>query len=85
MQCYDTRNRFWDIGRSLPDEVKMYRKEVNKDVHVISINLHGYGTDQFSEKDKNVLTLAGWSDKIFNVIKTWEEDKEDAVKHIDNI
>lgn len=85
MQCYDTGSRFWATGRSLSSEVKIYRKEVNKDVRVISINLHGYGTGQFSEKGKNVLTLAGWSDKIFNVIKTWEEDKEDAVKHIDNI
>lgn len=59
--------------------ISNYRENINKDVKVIVIDVAGYGTTPVRINEKNVLLLAGWSDRIFNVIKSWEESAEDAL------
>lgn len=51
-----------------------YKEKYNKDCKMYSIDLAGYGTLQVPEKD--VYCLAGFSEKIFDVMKYLEEDKD---------
>lgn len=59
-----------------------YMKKVNPDVQFHGIDLIGYGTQQF--KGKNVNILAGWSEKIFDVINLSEQGFGNLVKIIEN-
>lgn len=58
-----------------------YKEKYNPDCKMYSIDLAGYGTLQVPEKD--VYCLAGFSEKIFDVMKYLEEDK-DALLNIIN-
>lgn len=51
-----------------------YKAKYNLDCKMYSIDLAGYGTLQVPEKD--VYCLAGFSEKIFDIMKFLEEDKE---------
>lgn len=89
-QCYNTyqednedstgRNSY---SRSLAGTLSRYRKNVNPDVFVYSFDLKGYGTAQFSPRSKNILTLAGWSDKVFQLMQLAER-KATLVDYISN-
>jgi hypothetical protein len=59
-----------------------YVKEVNPNLRTYSIDLRGYGTSVF---DKNVIRLAGWSEKIFDIMKVMEQDKQALIKKIESI
>ena len=50
-----------------------YKRRFNPDCKMYSIDLAGYGTLQVPEKD--VYCLAGFSEKIFDLMKYLEEDK----------
>lgn len=68
----------WE-GRNVPREaMNEYKKKYSADPKVFSFDLAGLGTLQFPEK--NVFCLAGFSDKIFDVMKIIEQDK-DALIH----
>lgn len=58
-----------------------YKEKYNKDCKMYSIDLAGYGTLQVPEKD--VYCLAGFSEKIFDIMKYLEEDK-DALLNVVN-
>lgn len=69
-------------GESVP---KMYREYVNNDspeCKLYSFDVAGYGDMQFPEH--NVFTAAGWSEKVFDVIKQLESGK-DLVKQIEEV
>lgn len=51
-----------------------YKERYNNNCKMYSIDLAGYGTLQIPEKD--VYCLAGFSEKIFDVMKYLEEDKD---------
>ncbi len=51
-----------------------YKRRYNPNCKMYSIDLAGYGTLQVPEKD--VYCLAGFSEKIFDLMKYLEEDKE---------
>lgn len=51
-----------------------YKEHYNPDCKMYSIDLAGYGTLQVPEKD--VYCLAGFSEKIFDLMKYLEEDKD---------
>ena len=55
-----------------------YRK-INPDVRVYSVDLKGYGSDVFSD---NAIKITGWSDKIFDIMKIMEQDKNALIKII---
>lgn len=50
-----------------------YKRKYNPDCKMYSIDLAGYGTLQVPEKD--VYCLAGFSEKIFDIMRYLEEDK----------
>ena len=72
------------IGRYTPtSSFVKYKKRYNADPFVYSFDLQGYGSLQFPE-DK-VFCLAGFSDKIFDVMKLLESDRYALINEIDKI
>lgn len=57
-------------------------KKVSPEVKLYTFDLAGYGDMQFPEQ--NVFCLAGWSDKVFNVIEQLESGKS-LVKQINEV
>lgn len=66
-----------------PDELQHYRQRFNADPVVYNWDLQGYGSLQFPER--NVATLAGWSDKVFDIMKLVETDKQALVHTIEKV
>jgi hypothetical protein len=60
-----------------------YKKRHNASPYVYAIDLMGSGTMQFPEN--NVFTLAGFSDKIFDLMKKLESDKNAMVNTIEDV
>jgi len=60
-----------------------YRKRTNAAPHDYSFDLAGYGTLQFPER--NVYSLAGFSDKALQTMKFLEEDKNALIREIESI
>ncbi|MHC4748442.1 MAG: TROVE domain-containing protein [Planctomycetota bacterium] len=80
-QCYD--EGLASIN-SLAGELERYKREVNRHVYTYSIDLCGYGTLQFPESQTRVCNLAGWSEKVFEFIKLYEETGKGLVDVITN-
>lgn len=59
-----------------------YKRKYNPNCKMYSIDLAGYGTLQVPEKD--VYCLAGFSEKIFDLMKYLEEDKDALLNIIDS-
>lgn len=57
-------------------------KKMFPDVKVFSVNLKGYGTTVFGT---DVIELAGWSDKIFDIMNLAEQDKNALVTEIEAV
>lgn len=76
-QLYDSENRgYWAVSsnsNSIAKELKIYKRTVNPKVYLYSFDLAGYGTLQFPENEPRVCNVAGFSEKIFEFIKTYEE------------
>jgi len=86
MQCYRSgaSDYGWRTSKSLAEEWQRYKQLCSANgvkPYLYSIDLRGYGTSQFPE-DKQVATLAGWSDNVFRFITAFEEDKTQAVQRI---
>lgn len=60
-----------------------YKRKYNPECKCYSFDLAGYGTLQLPEKD--VYCLAGFSEKIFDIMKLFEEDKNALVNTINSI
>lgn len=81
MQCYDS---YWGVN-NIHDSIKEYRRRVNPDTFVYSIDLAGYGTLQIPEGDPKTCLISGWSDKILQYIPRFEESKDNALNEINSI
>lgn len=57
-------------------------KEFNPDVKVYSIDLRGYGTTVFSD---GILEFAGFSDKLFEIVKLAEQDRDALINKIEEV
>lgn len=68
MQCYDSH---WG-GHSLAEEWQRYRREINPKAVLYSVDLAGYGRLQFPENESGVVQLAGWSDRLLDLISAFE-------------
>lgn len=69
------------IGYTTPSsELASYKKKFGADPFVYSWDLAGYGTLQFPES--NVFALAGFSDKVFDIMKLMEIDKKAMLNEI---
>jgi hypothetical protein len=79
MQCYGSENRYEfdsinrNYGQSLGAQLRYYKRSVNPEVFMYSFDLAGYGTLQFPETEPHVCLLAGFSDRVFEFIKAYEE------------
>jgi len=65
--------------------IQEYRRTINPDVWVYSINLAGYGTCELNVQHPKNIELSGWSPQILNFISSNESDMisfVDAVKEI---
>ena len=92
---FDTADRKYDriiilsdmqgwIGYDSPSrEFSSYKSRTGANPIVYSFDLQGYGTLQFPER--NVYCLAGFSDKVFDVMKLLEADRNALIHEIDKI
>lgn len=72
------------IGDTTPTkEFNSYKKNFNCNPHVFSWDLAGYGTLQLPEPQ--VYCLAGFSDKVFDVIELLKSDKNALINQIKSI
>jgi hypothetical protein len=72
------------IGEDVPTKAfNDYKKRTGADPVVFSFDLQGYGTLQFPEK--NVFALAGFSEKVFDIMKLLESDRQALVHEIEKI
>lgn len=69
MQTYNT-NYF--SNKQLSSEWKKFSQK-SPQTYLYSIDVAGYGTASFLEKDKKVVLLGGWSDKVLNLISLYEK------------
>jgi len=60
-----------------------YKKEIGADPILYSFDLAGHGTLQFPER--NVYCLAGFSEKVFDIMKLLEEDKNALIDKIEQV
>lgn len=60
-----------------------YKTKYSASPQIYSWDVQGYGSLEFPENQ--VATLAGWSEKIFDIIKLVETDKKALVKKINSI
>ncbi len=66
-------SKSWDRYKSIAPEAKLY-----------IFNLAGYGTSPIDMKRDDVFCVAGWSDKVFNILAALEQG-EDAINVIRQI
>lgn len=62
-----------------------YRKKFNCDPYVYSIDLAGYGTSQFDPTNSKVFMMAGFSEKLFDIMKLLETDRSAMVSQIESV
>lgn len=60
-----------------------YKKMTGADPYIYSFDLNGYGSMQFPQR--HVFALAGFSEKVFDIMKLMEQDKNALMKEINNI
>jgi hypothetical protein len=80
---YDSRYGAGD--ESLKDQWNKYKKNVNPNCYLYSIDLVGYGTTQIPENDPHVLKIGGWSDNILKYIPYFEKEKQSMIDHINKV
>jgi 60 kDa SS-A/Ro ribonucleoprotein len=92
---FQTANRKYDrviilsdmqgwIGRHTPvGEYNEWKKRYNANPFVYSFDLNAYGSMQFPEQ--NVFCLAGFSEKVFDIMSLMEQDKKALVNEINKI
>lgn len=57
-----------------------YRREVNPDCYVYSVNLAGYGQSQVKPNGKRTHLLSGWSEQIFGIMRDIEGHDAQSVQ-----
>jgi len=60
-----------------------YKRRTNCNPYVYSFDLQGYGDMQFPEKQ--VFCIAGFSEKVFDIMKVLEQDRNALIKEIEKI
>ena len=82
MQAWHTNEAYY--GRtSIPTQaLAAYRQRHKVNSHIFSIDMSGYGTLQFPEN--RVYAMAGFSEKIFDVMAMFEQDREALLNTIKN-
>lgn len=73
----------WIGGYTPVNEFKKYKKMTGANPFVYSFDLNSYGSMQFPET--NVFCLAGFSEKVFDIMKLMEQDKKALVNEIKKV
>jgi hypothetical protein len=85
-QLYDDGYRPWSYAdadeRSMIEGWTNYTHNVNPNAYIYSVDLAGYGTAAIPLNHRNAAKIAGWSDKIYDFISTFESDKRTTVTKI---
>lgn len=72
------------IGHNTPTvEYSRYKKDTGASPFIYSFDLNGLGSMQFPEQ--NVFALAGFSEKVFDIMKLLETDKKALINEIKKI
>lgn len=76
MQAWMPQKDWWgrEVSVSPSAAYNAYKRKYNPDCKMYSLDLAGYGTLQVPEKD--VYCLAGFSEKIFDLMRYLEKDKD---------
>jgi hypothetical protein len=88
-QLWDTDNRYNLFGsqQSLYEWFLKY-KAMQPNIRLYLFDLAGYGSVQIPDSEPNVAIIGGFSDRIFDFIKRFEEDKSkvlEAIEHYDPV
>lgn len=73
----------WLNDHALKHSVTVYKQKFKIDPQIWSFDLSGYGTLQFPER--NVYCIAGFSEKIFDLMKKLCEDKNALINEINSV
>lgn len=73
----------WVGGHAPVREFNEYKKTVDANPFIYSFDLNSYGSMQFPEQ--NVFALAGFSEKVFDIMKLVEQDKKALITEIKKI
>jgi hypothetical protein len=73
----------WIGGYTPVNEFNQYKKMTGANPFVYSFDLNSYGSMQFPET--NVFCLAGFSEKVFDIMKLMEQDKKALVNEIKKV
>lgn len=73
----------WIGGHTPVNEYNQYKKRTGANPFVYSFDLNSYGSMQFPEA--NVFCLAGFSEKVFDIMKLLEQDKRALVNEIKKV
>lgn len=73
----------WIGGHSPVSTFNQYKKQFSCNPFIYSFDLQGYGTLQFPEN--NVFAIAGFSDKVFDIMSLLETDKKALVNTIKKV
>ena len=72
------------VGYNAPTvQFNAYKQRVGANPFLYSFDLNGYGSMQFPEQ--NVFAIAGFSEKIFDIMKLMEVDKKALVNTIKQV
>jgi hypothetical protein len=72
----------YGYGEVCQKYVEEYKRKVNPNVWVHSIDMQGYGTQQFAGDKVNI--IAGWSEKVLDFISLTEQGTETLSERIRN-
>jgi len=73
----------WMGGNSPVSTFNQYKQKLKADPFVYSFDLQGYGSMQFPQH--NVYALAGFSEKVFDIMKLMEQDKKALINEINSV
>lgn len=74
-----TDMQMWNSGKrkeSIATEWKHYKKHIAPSAKLYLFDLAGYGQSPLSLQNNDVFLIAGWSDKIFNILQAIENGEE---------
>ena len=73
----------WVQNHTLSDELKAYKRITGADPYIYSFDVIGSGSMQFPER--NVITIGGFSEKVFDVMAQCEQDKNALVNTVKKV
>ena len=73
----------WIGGYTPKAEFDAYKKRTGANPYIYSFDLNAYGSLQFPES--KVFALAGFSDKVFDLMSLLETDRNALVREIEKI